>query len=192
MGLAREAAQHPDGQAAWPLGSSHGAAARSLEAARGPGTRSQPASSDPKAYPLSAPSRLCRRAGAATRAHRPAGRAAGQRTRWGGGTQRLQESCSAWLSARRDGRPPACSRVGVVSGAQPARLDTWGAHAWGQAGCPWLSSPQATPVDPEVSCRALSTEVGAGEGVIAPRRLGGRARVPHHERSRPGKIKISS
>lgn len=120
VGLAGEVAQHPDGQAVWPLGSSRGAAARSVEAARGPGTRPEPTSSDPRAYPLSAPSRLGRWAGAATRVHLPPGRATAQRTRQGGGTQRLQESCSAWLSARRDGRLPACGRVGL--------------H-------PWLSSP---------------------------------------------------
>lgn len=143
VGLAGEVAQHPDGQAVWPLGSSRGAAAGSVEAARGPGTRPEPTSSDPRAYPLSAPSRLGRWAGAATRVHLPPGRATAQRTRQGGGTQRLQESCSAWLSARRDGRLPACGRVGL--------------H-------PWLSSPQAAPVDPEASSRALSTEVGAGVG----------------------------
>lgn len=165
VGLAGEVAQHPDGQAVWPLGSSCGAVARSVEAAQGPGTRPEPTSSDPRAYPPSAPSRLGRWAGAATRVHLPPGRATAQRTGQGGGTQRLQESCSAWLSARRDGRPPACGRVGL--------------H-------PWLSSPQAAPVDPEASARALSTEVGAGVGVRAPRRPGGRALVPHHELSRPG------
>ena len=154
VGLAREAPRHPDGQAVWPLGSSHRAAAGSIEAAQGPGTRPEPAPSDPRACLLSAPSRPCRRAEAATGSTL----LPGGRTRQGGETQHLRESCSAWLPVpwETDVRLPAAGWT-VGSGAQPAR-----------PGHPWLSSPRAAPVGPEASCRALSTELGGGQGGDSP------------------------
>lgn len=139
----------PDGQAVWPLGSSCGAVARSVEAAQGPGTRPEPTSSDPGPIRRPAPSRLGQMGRAATRVHLPPGRATAQGSREEG--RALQESCSAWLSARRDG--PACLRPG---------------------GPPLVAVlPQAAPVDPEASARALSTGSGGrggGESSQAARR----------------------